>query len=67
MFRVFRAKGNAGFNSRGCDERIGELNAVGKRMLFDEGRGHSADGLGKGQNPELELAKGLPDLAHFQL
>ena len=43
------------------------MNPVGESVLLDQGDGYSADGFGKGQNSELELAKGLPDLARLQL
>jgi hypothetical protein len=43
------------------------LDAVGESMLLDQGDGCSADGFGKGQDSELKLAKGLPDLARLQL
>ena len=43
------------------------MNAVGESVLFDEGDGCGADGFGKGQDSELELAKRLPDLARLQL
>jgi hypothetical protein len=43
------------------------LNTVGESVLFDEGDGCSADGFGKRQDSELQLAKRLPDLARLQL
>jgi hypothetical protein len=67
VFSISRAKGKTGVDSCGCDQSIGELNAVGESVLFDEGGGGSADGFGKGQDSELELAKRLPDLARLQL
>jgi hypothetical protein len=67
MFSVSSAKGKTGLHSRGCDQRIGELNPVCESVLLDQGGGCSADGFGKGKDSELELAKGLPDLARLQL
>ena len=67
MFSVSSAKGQAGVNRCGCDQSIGELNAVGKSMLFDDGDRCGADSFGKGQDSELELAKRLLDLARFEL
>ena len=67
MFSVSRAKGKARLHSCGCDQSIGELNTVGESVLFDEGDGCSTDGFGKRQDPELQLAKRLLDLARLQL
>ena len=67
MFSVSRAKGKTRLHSRGCDQSIGQLNAVGESVLFDQGDGCRTDGFGKGQDSELELAKRLPDLARLQL
>src|ERR1022692_1744668 len=67
MFSVSRAKGKTRLHSCGCDQSIGQLNAVGESVLFDEGDGCSTDGFGKGQDSELELAKRLLDLARLQL
>ena len=57
MFSVSRAKGKARRHGCGCDQSIGQLNAVGESVLFDEGDGCSADGFRKGQDSELELAE----------
>jgi hypothetical protein len=43
------------------------LNAVVESMLFDEGSGYSTDGFEKGKDPELELAKRLPDQPRLRL
>jgi hypothetical protein len=67
VFSVFGAKGETRLHSCGCDQSIGQLNAVGESVLFDEGGGCGTDGFGKGQDSELELAKRLPDLARLQL
>ena len=67
MFSVSGAKGETGFHSCGCDQSIGELNAMGERVLLNEDDGSSTDGFGKGQNSELELPKRLLDLALLQL
>ena len=67
MLRVSGAKGKAGIDRSGRDQGVSQLNAVRERMLFDEGAGESADGLGKRQNSELELEEGLADLPHLHL
>jgi hypothetical protein len=67
MFSVSRTKRKTKRHGCSCDQSIGKLNAVGESMLFDEGCGCSANGFGKGQDSELELAKRLLDLAHLQL
>lgn len=67
MFSVSRAKEKTGFHNCGCDQSIGELNTLGESVLFHEGDGCRTDGFGKRQDPELQLAKRLPDLARLQL
>jgi len=67
MFSVSRAKGKTGLHSCGCDQSISQLNTVDESVLFDQGDGCSTDGFGKRQDPELQLAKRLLDLARFQL
>jgi len=67
VLSVSRAKRKTRLHSCGCDQSIGELNAVGQSMLFDEGGGCSTDGFGKGKDSELELAERLPDQARLRL
>ena len=67
MFSVSRAKGKTGRHSCGCDQSIGQLNAMGESVLFDEGGGCCTDGFGKRKDPELKLAKRLLDLARLHL
>lgn len=67
MFSVSGAKGETRLHSCGCDQSIGQLNPVGQSVQFDEGGGCGADGFGKGQDSELEMAKRLLDLACLQL
>ena len=59
MRRVSRAKGQGRFDGCRCDQSIGQLNAAGESVLFDEGGGCVANGFGKGQDSGLELAKRL--------
>ena len=67
MFSVCRAKGKTRVHSCGRDQGIGELNAVGESMLFNEGGGCRTDGFGKGKDSELQLAERLPDQARLRL
>jgi len=66
MFSVSRAKGETGLHSCDCNQSISQLNTVGERMLFDQGDCCGTDSFGKRQDPELQLAKRLPDLAGFE-
>jgi hypothetical protein len=67
MFSVSRAKRKTSLHSCGCDQSIGEFNAVRESVLFTEGGGCSTDGFGKRQDPELQLVKRHLDLAQLQL
>ena len=67
MFGVSGTKGETRLDSCGRDQSIGQLNAMGESVLFDQGCGCGADGFGKGQDSEPELAKRLPNLARLQL
>src|SRR4051794_35025318 len=61
------AEGKARLHSGSGDQSIGQLNAMGESVLFDEDDGCGANRFGEGQDSELELAKRLLDLARFQL
>ena len=67
VLSVSRAKRKTGLHSCGCDQSIGELNAVCESMLFDEGGGCGTDGFGKRKDSELKLAERLPDQARLRL
>ena len=67
MFSVSRAKRQTSLHCCGCDQSIGEFNAVGESVLFDEGGGGSSDSFGKRQDSELQLVKRLLDLARLQI
>src|SRR5262249_40160816 len=67
MLGISGAKGKSGLDSCGRDQSVCQLNAVGEGMLFDENDGCGTDRFREGQDPELEMAKRLLDLAHLQL
>ncbi len=45
MLSVSGAKGDTAFYCGGCDQGIGELNAVGESVLFNKYEGRGADHL----------------------
>src|SRR5689334_17105900 len=66
-FCVFHAEGKTSINSSSGNQRIGQLQAVSKSVLFDEGGSRRTDVFGKGQNSKSERAERLPNLAGLQL
>jgi hypothetical protein len=59
MFGVSGAKGMTKFHvcGCGCDERIGELNAVGEGMLFDDPGRSGANGFRQRPYTKLDFAE----------
>ena len=53
------------FDGSSGNQSVGQLDAVGEGVLFDDHGRSGADGFGKGQDSELELAKRLLDLARL--
>ena len=66
MFSVSGTKGKTRLHRCGCDQSIGQLNAVGESVLFDKSECCYTDGFGEGQDSKLELAKRLLYLARLQ-
>jgi len=67
VFDIGRAKGMTRFDGSSGNQGVGQLDAVGEGMLFDDRGCGGTNGFGERQYTKPELAERLPDLAGFQL